>query len=469
MPNLRIVENVAALAVLTASSTAGALAVTNLQNNDKTKIWRATGTSARLTATFAASEIVSLVAFPFCNLSSADTMRVRLSNELSVTNLIKFSEQIDNALWTKSSTTISATPALAPDGTTTAEKVQESTTTSILHYVQQSVSGLLLGQQVAFSFYVKAAERGFAALLFDSASTSAPATSQVFVNLATGALTGATGAWAFTVESAPNGYWRVKAVGTITASGGVLCPRILPAISASSHTYAGTVGSGIYVWGAQLEVGSKATSYYPSAASSGVRPDGYIDSWQSYDYDSGFALACPAPAVRLQGWTATQAASAYAYGGGAYARAWFAPKPALGVAIDLAGPGNPQGFLEAACLVIGNYFSPEVNAAWGASMTWQTTSAPYRSQAGSLRGNRGTRYRQLSFTLNDLPPADRETFANLLRSSGNDYPLFISIYPESPDLALERDHMVYGCLSQLSKMTIPYWNAYSAPVQIDEV
>lgn len=79
MSNLRIVNtNIADLATLVASTTAGNLVVDNIKTKLKSEIWRSTSTSATITATFASSEFIGCVCFPFCNLTSTATMRVRL-------------------------------------------------------------------------------------------------------------------------------------------------------------------------------------------------------------------------------------------------------------------------------------------------------------------------------------------------------------------------------------------------------
>lgn len=78
MANLRVVyENAADSATLSASTTAGSLAASNLLTDIKSEVWRSTGPTATLTATWAAGELVGMVAFPFCSLSSGATIRVR--------------------------------------------------------------------------------------------------------------------------------------------------------------------------------------------------------------------------------------------------------------------------------------------------------------------------------------------------------------------------------------------------------
>lgn len=79
MPNLRIIsDNAADRATLTASSQASAdMAVANLRTDIKTHVWRSTGTTATLTATWSALETIGGVVLPFCNLTPLATIRVR--------------------------------------------------------------------------------------------------------------------------------------------------------------------------------------------------------------------------------------------------------------------------------------------------------------------------------------------------------------------------------------------------------
>lgn len=75
---LRIVYNNAAnRGTVTASSTAGSLVASNLLTDSKADTWRATGTSATITTIYTVAELVSMVALPFCNLTSSATFRVK--------------------------------------------------------------------------------------------------------------------------------------------------------------------------------------------------------------------------------------------------------------------------------------------------------------------------------------------------------------------------------------------------------
>jgi len=79
MTTLRIIyDNAADRGVITASSTAGSLAASNLKIDRKSKIWRSVGTSATLTCAWPTLEVISGVVMPFCNLSGTATIQVRV-------------------------------------------------------------------------------------------------------------------------------------------------------------------------------------------------------------------------------------------------------------------------------------------------------------------------------------------------------------------------------------------------------
>ncbi|MDN4061666.1 hypothetical protein QPK31_25945 [Massilia sp. YIM B02769] len=229
------------------------------------------------------------------------------------------------------------------------------------------------------------------------------------------------------------------------------------------------VTKGLNVWGAMLEPGPQVTSYYPSvAATPGVRPDGYMDNWQGAGYDSGWVLACPAPAVKLRGFTAAQASSAYAYGGGACARHWLpAAVMARTLSVEIDDPANLQGYVEAACLVIGTVWSPQYNAS-GASVSVVDRTEISRSAAGDQLADPGTISRKVPVDLRKMSPADRAKFLALVRNS-RAYPVLLSVFPEHSDLSLERDHMLYGRRTKDSDVAYQFSAVYSTTIDIEEI
>lgn len=80
MPNLRLLyDNVVdRAATLGANTTAGALAVSNLQTDIKTDVHRTTGTSAVYTLTWSASQTFNMAALAFSNLTAAATIQAQV-------------------------------------------------------------------------------------------------------------------------------------------------------------------------------------------------------------------------------------------------------------------------------------------------------------------------------------------------------------------------------------------------------
>lgn len=78
MANLRIIYDNAVdrATTLTASTTAGSLAASNLTTDIKSDVWRSTGTSATLTVVWSTAETVGGVFLPFCDLTAQATIQV---------------------------------------------------------------------------------------------------------------------------------------------------------------------------------------------------------------------------------------------------------------------------------------------------------------------------------------------------------------------------------------------------------
>lgn len=185
--------------------------------------------------------------------------------------------------------------------------------------------------------------------------------------------------------------------------------------------------------------------------------------------DTGTVLACPAPAIVLRGWAAAAVASAYAYGGGSHARVWFAPTTWKRFLIDLVDVNNQQGYLEAARLLVAPYWSPAKNASYGASLQRNDLSKHYRNDAGDLMTDAGTSSRGMKVSLDHMNAADRATFLSIVTGSGLAYPIFLSLFPESSDLQLERDHSIYGKLSDNAAIVLASMGTYASSIELEEI
>jgi hypothetical protein len=188
----------------------------------------------------------------------------RLLLEPQRTNLALFSEQMDNAYWTKTRATITANNATSPDGYTNADKLVED---AILgsHFVDRTITGLTASAVHSFSIFAKKAEREFVSLQCVTNGNS------VFVNLNNGAISIGGGYTSSTVkvESYSNSWYRITVNDTPPSTS--LRYIAVTAINSSTISYTGDGTSGIYLWGAQLEAGAYPTSYIPTLGASVTR------------------------------------------------------------------------------------------------------------------------------------------------------------------------------------------------------
>ena len=177
------------------------------------------------------------------------------------TNAFTFSEQFDNAAWTKYQATISANSAVSPDGYINADKLIDSTANDI-HAVYR---GYTFSANSTISFFVKAAEYsriGIANLsdggdvIFNLTTASVVSTSANFTN--------------GKIESYGNGWYRISA--TTNGTSGAKAVGLYLVNNAGATTFTGTGTSGILIFGAQLEDSAAyATSYIPTLAASATR------------------------------------------------------------------------------------------------------------------------------------------------------------------------------------------------------
>ena len=178
------------------------------------------------------------------------------------TNLVTYSEQFDNAAWTKTNSSITANTVIAPDGALTGDKIVS--TSGSLGLIVQSVSQTS-GTSYALSVFAKAGEYSFCQLRIN---TSVSSITRAYFNLSNGTTTGVANCTA-SITPVGNGWYRCSIVYTATVTTAAGGQRIYGQVDAIDTAGDGT--SGIYIWGAQLEAGAFATSYIPTVASQVTR------------------------------------------------------------------------------------------------------------------------------------------------------------------------------------------------------
>jgi hypothetical protein len=168
-------------------------------------------------------------------------------------NLLTFSEQFDNGAWTKQQATVTANAVVAPDGTTTADKLVEDSTNNVHRAIQVPTTTAV---STTFTVYAKAAERTWCYLANASANHAA------YFNLATGVVGTLVGPTTATITPVGNGWYRCAI--TSTPAAGAQVYGVFIATADAVNSYLGNGISGINIWGAQLESSATATTYNPT-------------------------------------------------------------------------------------------------------------------------------------------------------------------------------------------------------------
>lgn len=161
----------------------------------------------------------------------------------------------------------------------------------------------------------------------------------------------------------------------------------------------------------------------------------------------------------------------FAYGGSAYGRMWLSSSIAVKkLEVIISDSTNPSGYIEIGRLVVGNHWAPTVGAdVSGTTMTLVDTSQQFRTDGGDMYLTAKARYRKQVLSLPSLNTVDRAKMWNILWNNGAVKPLFISLYPNNSDSALEQAHMLYGRLTANPAMSTPYYNVMAATVDIEEI
>jgi hypothetical protein len=176
--------------------------------------------------------------------------------------------------------TITTNATTAPDGTTTADEV-EVTTTGVIR-LSQAFTGLTAGDKYTFSFFAKKSDSGNTVVAFIT-NFGETKFSQKVINLDTLNVTSSgtnSYPFTFTTRDYGNGWIRIECKTEIPAGQTTLKVNCFP----GSKSTATETGANAFFWGAQLEKGDKPTSYIKTTNETVTRNEDVITMSDASQY-----------------------------------------------------------------------------------------------------------------------------------------------------------------------------------------
>ena len=171
-------------------------------------------------------------------------------------NLLTYSEQLDNADWTKFGISVTANATTAPNGTLTADKIISSS--SLVNHLIHNTPKVFSQGDYCFSVYVKAAGFNKVAMR-ESWSVGFYAS----FDLTNGTIIDSSSSQTNTITAVGNGWYRITSTRNFV---GDIVLGLIPL--EDSYTggnpltpYVGDNVKGIFAWGAQIVEGSTAKDY----------------------------------------------------------------------------------------------------------------------------------------------------------------------------------------------------------------
>lgn len=192
-----------------------------------------------------------------------------------IKNLLTYSQ--DFTQWGKNASpsdyTVVTNSIAAPDGKITADLIVKSTGAGTSSIVFKLFTGSI-NTTYCGSIYVKAdgyskVQVSFGNSAFNNTNIGAN------IDLTSGTINSILNSSTVVVQNVGNGWYRISVTATSGASGGNYVFGFQPLDNTYNTNFAGDGTSGIYVWGAQVELGSVATIYQGISASNTLVSPGF--------------------------------------------------------------------------------------------------------------------------------------------------------------------------------------------------
>ena len=186
--------------------------------------------------------------------------------EPSRTNLITQSESFSNSYWAKARLTATSNSVISPDGTLNASKIFGDGSNS-WKYINRNGFSLINQNYYTFSVFAKADTLNYVQLILSGAT----AENYQNFDLLNGVIGSGSNVFDAKIETFVNGWYKCSM--TVLATSTATTDLFIDLADSSTMSRAGSflTSGGIYIYGAQLEQGSYATSYIPTSGSAVTR------------------------------------------------------------------------------------------------------------------------------------------------------------------------------------------------------
>jgi hypothetical protein len=234
-------------------------------------VWGAQLQNGDIATDYIATTTAAVSVGPVANVPRLDYLNSscpRLLLEPQRTNLVTFSEQLNNAAWTKSNASVTANQTTSPSGYDDADLI-DALTGSGQHFI--SAASILYTNAVPYTFSVFSKKGNTSLIQLFGASGVFGSNVWATYNFDTLEVTAGSASTASMVDYG-SGWYRLILTGTITSVATVASFYAaftndksvrLPSFTAANQTF--------YLWGAQTEQASYATSYIPTLGASVTR------------------------------------------------------------------------------------------------------------------------------------------------------------------------------------------------------
>jgi hypothetical protein len=256
-----------------------------------------------------------------------------------------------------------------------------------------------------------------------------------------------------------------------TTSGALAASNLLTDYKTEVHRATATSVTYTLNWAAPVVVNAAILAFTNFTSTATMRARAYTNIADgSPATDSGTVLACAYQPFGLWDWGMLPlGVNAFSYGGFAYGRVYLPATSCQKLVIDVVDVDNTAAYVEAARLITGAYWEPGINPDFGPSIAPKSNTKHQRTDAGDLRTERRPVSRSLKLNLGMIAAgADRARVYDILRGNGMTKPVFLSLFPENAEPALEQAHQLWGKLND-SVVSHPTYGIFAAPLEIEEI